>query len=152
MYTGNPATNKIDEVRLLIGDVYPDFEILKDSDYTYFLDKYAGNANRASVDAARSIMFLLSRWTRERTGDIEVYGSEWARNYRTALLEYIKNPNMSVIIAMPWAGGISKKDMLKNDSNPDNVPTPFYIGMHKESHSYNDMPGEDSSPSFYTLV
>lgn len=135
-YTGDPANNKIDAVRLQVGDIYEDFEVLKDSDYSYFLDKYTGNVNRASIDAARSIMFLLSRWTRERTGDIEVYGSEWARNYRAALLEYIKNPNMSVSLATPYAGGISKADMAANDENQDNARGFAYLGMTDEVPLY----------------
>lgn len=135
-YTGDPANNKIDAVRLQVGDIYEDFEVLKDSDYSYFLDKYTGNVNRASIDAARSIMFLLSRWTRERTGDIEVYGSEWARNYRAALLEYIKNPNLSVTIARPYAGGISKADMLANDENQDSARGFAYLGMTEEVPLY----------------
>lgn len=142
-YTGNPANNKIDAVRLQVGDIYNDFEVLTDGTYAYFLDKYTGNVNRASIDAARSIMFLLSRWTRERTGDIEVYGSEWARNYRAALLEYIKNPNLSVIIARPYAGGISKADMLANDQNSDNSRPFAYIGMTEERPAYSDISSDE---------
>lgn len=128
-YTNDPANSPTDAVRLLVGDIYPDIEMLKDVEYQYFLDKYSGNINRASVDAARSIMFVLSRWTRERTGDIEVYGSDWAKNYRTALLEFIKNPALSIYNAMPYAGGISKADMIANDQNPDNVRAFAFIGM-----------------------
>lgn len=142
-YTGDPANNKIDAVRLQVGDIYDDFEVLTDDTYAYFLDKYTGNVNRASIDAARSIMFLLSRWTRERTGDIEVYGSEWARNYRAALLEYIKNPNLSVVIARPYAGGISKTDMLANDQNSDNSRPFAYIGMTEERPAYGDISSDE---------
>lgn len=134
-YTGNPATVPTDAVRLLIGDIYPDIEMLQDTEYQYYLDKNAGNVNRASVDCARSIMFVLSRWTRERTGDIEVYGSEWAKNYRQALLDYVKNPNLSIFNAMPYAGGISKTDMLENNSNADNNLPSFYIGMAADENN-----------------
>lgn len=136
-YTGNPSTDPVDEIRLMVGDIYPDFEVLQDADYQYFLDKYNGNVNRASIDAARSIMFLLSRWTRERTGDIEVYGSEWARNYRAALLEFVKNPALSISLAMPYAGGISKADMRANDSNSDNVRPSVYAGQSDGEHVYD---------------
>lgn len=136
-YTNDPQNNPVDEVRLMVGDVYEDFEVLKDNDYQFFLDKYNGNVNRAAIDSARSIMFLLSRWTRERTGDIEVYGSDWAKQYRAALLEFIRNPNLSVIIAKPYAGGISKQDMRENDENSDNVRLGAYIGMTEEVHVYD---------------
>lgn len=119
-YAGNPATNPIDAVRLNVGDTWPDFEMLADSDYQYFLDKNEGNINRATIDAARAILFKLTRMVRERTGDIEVYGSEWFKNYRDALLEIINNPGLSISLAMPYAGGISRTDMCQNKANPDN--------------------------------
>lgn len=144
-YTNDPQNNPIDEVRLMVGDVYEDFEILKDNDYQYFLDKYSGNVNRAAIDAARSIMFLLSRWTRERTGDIEVYGSDWAKQYRAALLEFVRNPNLTVMIAMPYAGGISKSDMKANDENNDNVRSGAYLGMTEEVHVYDKDNNESNS-------
>ena len=138
MYTGNPATNKIDETRLLVGDAYDDIEVLADDEYQYFLNKYSDNVNRASVDAARSILMKLSRWTRERTGDIEVYGSDWAKQYRSSLLEFIRNPNLSVSVAMPYMGGISKADMQANDQNADAVRPNVWIGMADDKHLYDD--------------
>lgn len=119
-YTGNPATNPIDRVRLNVGDIWPDMEMLHDEDYQYFLDKNNGNENRASIDAARAILFALTRMTRERTGDIEVYGADWFNNYRKALEMIIKDPNLSLSLAMPYAGGISLSDMAQNNANPDN--------------------------------
>lgn len=136
-YTGNPATNPIDRVRLNVGDIWPDIELLSDADYQYFLDKYDGNENRASIDAARAILFKLSRMSRERTGDIEVYGSDWARQYREALLMFINNPELTISLAVPYAGGISKSDMLANDSNPDNVVREIYIGFGEGRKLYN---------------
>lgn len=139
MYTGNPATNKIDEVRLLVGDAYSDIEVLADDEYQYFLGKYSDNVNRASVDAARSILMKLSRWTRERTGDIEVYGSDWAKQYKAALLEFIRNPNLSISVAMPYMGGISKSDMRANDQNPDAMRPQVWIGMSDDGeHLYDE--------------
>lgn len=128
-YTGNPSCVKTDAVRLLIGDIYPDMEVLSDTEYDYYLTKNNNNIMRSALDAAWAICFKLSRWTRERTGDIEVYGAEWARNYRAVLTEFIRNPNTSVSLAMPYAGGISKSDMKANNENADNVRPMAYLGM-----------------------
>lgn len=119
-YTGNPATNKIDELRLTVGDTWDDLEMLTDADYQYFLDS-AGSFSRAVMDAARAVLFKLTRFTRERTGDIDVYGNEWFKNYKDALMLVIKNPNVSIDIAMPYAGGIDLVDMLNNRCDPRNV-------------------------------
>lgn len=136
-YTGSPATVPRDAVRLLVGDTYADIELLIDAEYNYYLTKNASNINRTAVDAAWAITFKLARWTRERTGDIEVYGSEWAKNYRSALLEFVRNPGSSLNQAMPYAGGISKSVMKANDTNSDNVRPVPYQGMGDEVHTYD---------------
>lgn len=136
-YTGNPATNPIDRVRLNVGDIWPDIEMLADADYQYFLDIHDGNENRATLDAARAILFKLARYSRERTGDIEVYGSDWFKQYRDALLLMIKNPDMAISLAVPYAGGISKSDMRSNDANPDNVTREIYIGFGEGRKLYD---------------
>lgn len=136
-YSGNPSSVKTDAVRLMVGDIYPDMEILSDSEYDYYLTKNNNNINRSAIDAAWAICFKLSRWTRERTGDIEVYGSEWARNFKAVLLEFIRNPNTVVSLAMPYAGGISKSDMAANDADADNARPEAYLGMTGGEHLYN---------------
>lgn len=128
-YTGNPATNPIDRVRLNVGDIWDDIEMLSDADYQYFLDATTGNENRATMDAARAILFKLTRFSRERTGDIEVYGSDWFKQYRDALMMILKDPNIAISLAVPYAGGISKSDMRSNDLNSDNVTRSIYIGF-----------------------
>ena len=145
-YTGNPATNPIDRVRLIVGDIWDDMEMLSDADYQYFLDKYSGKENRAALDAARAILFKLARLTRERTGDIEVYGSEWFKNYRNALQDIVKNPELALSAAVPYAGGISKSDMFENDSNTDNVVRETYIGFTRGQKLY-DQCNPDTIPS-----
>lgn len=136
-YTGNPSTNDVDALRLRLGDIYDDFEILADADYQYFLDQFE-SINRAVIPAAQAILFKLTRWTRERTGDIEVYGSDWAKQYRSAVLDMIKNPDLNPVIAMPYAGGISRSDMRANDADTDTVRPSAYEGMANERHRYND--------------
>lgn len=121
-YTGSPSTNAIDRVRLNVGDVWPDLEWLHDEDYQYFLDKNEGSENRATLDAARSILFVVSRFTRERTGDIEVYGGDIFSNYFKSLQLMLKDPNAAISLAMPYAGGISRSDMHSNRANQDNNP------------------------------
>ncbi len=138
-YTGNPATNAIDRVRLIVGDTWSDMEMLSDADYAYFLSKYNGRENRAALDAARSILFKIARFSRERTGDIEVYGSEWFKNYKAALELMIKNPDLAVSVTMPYAGGISKYDMWKNDQNSDAVVGEIFSGYTINRKLYDQM-------------
>ncbi|MNE86383.1 hypothetical protein D3C80_1834790 [compost metagenome] len=61
-----------------------------------------------------------------------MYGADWFNNYRKALELLVKNPELSLITAMPYAGGISLSDMCRNDSNPDNnaVSRRFEVGCN----------------------
>lgn len=113
-YSGSPATNPIDRIRLNVGDIWADMEWLHDEDYQYFLDKNNGNENRATMDAARALLFVLTRFTRERTGDIEVYGGDIFSNYFKALELILKDPNIAISLAVPYAGGIDRLDMHMN--------------------------------------
>lgn len=142
-YTNDPANNPIDAIRLCLGDSSEEYEILKDADYQYFLDKYDGNERRATLDAARAILFALASKTRERIDVLEVHGDQWARQYREALLEMLRNPELTLSVAMPYAGGISKEDMYLNDTNSDNVTRSTYIGYSEGTRLYE----QDNSPS-----
>ena len=142
------ALTPIEEVRLLTGD-FGDPQILTDEDYQYFLDKYDGNVRRASLDAARAILFYLARWpTKERTGDLEVW-NDWANAYRKALEAFIKDPNFNVPNAIAYAGGTSKADMRSNDANNDNVRQQIYQGFSDGVRVYNtDNSVEDDARYF----
>jgi hypothetical protein len=127
----------IEQVRLNVGDNSIDFQILTDDTYQFLLDKYTNNVNRSSLDAARYIMFELTKFpTRERTGQIEVW-NEWVNAYRKALELFIKDPNLSLGVLMPYAGGISKEDMYQNDANNDNVRPQVYSGFARGVRVYN---------------
>lgn len=120
-FTGSPATNPIDRVRLLVGDVFTDFEILDDNTYQYFLDKYEGNEVLAAIAAAKVIRFQIARTpTRERAGNYEVW-SDFAKLYSAALDDLIDDGETSLYVGIPYAGGISHQDMWANNSNRDNV-------------------------------
>jgi restriction endonuclease len=139
-FTSDPVNSITDRVRLVTGDTDPVYEFLDDETYGYVLDKNNNNEKQAALEAAKYILASITRFTRERTGDIEVYGNEFFKNYRTYLLELVNNPNFSTIFPMPYAGGISKKDMLANDENLDNVrPTVAYRGFSVEKHVYEEI-------------
>lgn len=149
-YHGDPANVPTDELRLITGDVWEDMEYLTDADYQYFLDRNDGNIRRAGLDAMRAILFKLSRGARERAGDIEVYGAEYFKNYLAALQLVLRNPDVALSLAMPYAGGISKSDMLANDMNPDNVTRSIYIGFGDSRKLYNQQnPGPQGPNGMY---
>lgn len=112
----------IHALRIELGDVSPEFPIMSDDEYNYFLGKHDWNIRRAAMDAAKSIMLKLSMRTDETVDIFSIKGSSAAKQYIQALQMYIKNPDLNAIYdkVQGYAGGISKEDMLKNDSNLDN--------------------------------
>ena len=140
-YTGDPRNNPVDRVRLVVGDTLPD-PILDDETYLYLLDKYKQNENRASIAAAQMILFNLTRYTRERAGDIEVYGQDYFNNYRKTLQDWLKHPQFNESLAMPYAGGISRQDMANNAADSDTLKPTAYRGMQHERSIYDHKPEE----------
>lgn len=109
-------------IRIELGDTSPEFPIMSDEEYRYFLDKNDWSIRRASLDAAKSMMMKLSMRTDETVDIFSVKGSGAAKQFMQALQMYITNPDLNPIYqnAMPYAGGVSKSDMLSNDLNLDN--------------------------------
>jgi hypothetical protein len=112
----------IQDLRYELGDTSVEWPIMSDAEYTYFLDKNSGSLQRAALDAAKSIMLKLSMRSDSVVDIFSIKGSQAAKNYMQALQMYIKNPDLNKIFdnLMPYAGGISKTDMLNNEANLDN--------------------------------
>ena len=134
-YTNSPATSITDRLRLNVGDIHS-VEILDDATYTYYYTKNEQNERRATRDLFTVLLFALSRYTHEKAGQIEVWGSDYFRNYLDAVKLAITNPSIDSITAMPFAGGISRTDMDTRASDTDAVDKPFYIGCTDGTPSY----------------
>lgn len=122
------ALTNLQKIRYELGDVDPGFPIMSDSEYEYFLEKNNDQVRRASLDAAKTILFKLSMTASDSTVDIfSLKGSKAAEAYRQALVMYIKNPDLNEVLqnVKAYFGGVSKTDMEANDANIDNntVPT-----------------------------
>ena len=129
------TNSAIDRVRLRLGDTTCPY-ILDDQTIDYYITKNSNNENRTYRELLTVVLFSLSRYTRERAGDIEVYGSEYFRQYYDAVKLALSNPELNYIVAVPYASGISRNDMLTNQQDTDNVDKPFYMGFTDETPSY----------------
>lgn len=137
-YTGNPSTNPIDAVRLTVQDTDPVFFFLADNEYQYFLDKNNQNISRTSKEVARVILFKLASYVRERADVLEVYGSDYFKQYKVALDMFLKEAQFGdVASAMPYAGGISRSDIESNISDLDNYTVPVEKGVPVEYTARN---------------
>lgn len=117
------ALTLIQEVRLSVGDVDPALPILSDEEYDYFLEKNYSSVRRASLDAARTILFKLSISATDETVDIlSIKGSKAASAYKEALQLYLRSPDLNPVYTSVsgYAGGISKTDYQANILDSDN--------------------------------
>ena len=129
------TNSAIDRVRLRLGDTTCPY-ILDDQTIDYYITKNSNNENRTYRELLTVVLFSLSRLTRERAGDVEVYGSEYFRQYYDAVKLALSNPELNYIVAVPYASGISRNDMATNQQDTDSVDKPFYIGFTDETPSY----------------
>lgn len=121
----------IEVVRLEIGLVGEAVDLLTDEEIQYFLEKNNNNVRKASVDAAKTVIFILSQRVHERASELEIWGHDWFNNYYKSLQLYLNDPNYSIAInsATPYAGGISKKDIRENIDKFDNQVVNVDVGI-----------------------
>lgn len=122
-------------LRIELGDTSVEWPIMSDDEYNYFLGKHDWSIQRASMDAAKSIMLKLSMRTDETCDIFSIKGSSAARNYMQALQLFIKNPSLNSMYdkVQGYAGGISKSEMLANDSKSD---TNHFVKPNTEVFTY----------------
>lgn len=131
--------NPIQQIRLeiaLIGDAE---NLLLDEELQYFLDKHNGSVRRASLDAAKTVLFILSTRVHEKIEMLEIWGHTWFENYMKTLQMYINDPNYSIALesAKAYAGGISVSDIRNNINNPDNLTVDVDISIPKDGIAAN---------------
>lgn len=134
------AFTDVQKIKLEIGLVAEASDILSDEELQYFLDKNNNSIKKASLDAAKTVLFILSQQMHERTAsDLEVWGHTWFENYMKSLQLYLNNPNFSINIdsAKVYAGGISKTDIRSNVDNLDNFTVITDVGIPKDCDAVN---------------
>lgn len=133
------AYTTIQKLRLEVADIDVAFPILSDDDYAYFLEKNNNSLNRAALDAARTILLVLSQRTDETVDIFSIKGKSAAEQYRLSLQMFLRDPNLNPVLnnCQGWVGGVSKSEMLANDLNADNnivkspssEPTDYRVGV-----------------------
>lgn len=133
------ALDAVSAIKLEIGLVAQAADLLSDTELQYFLDKNYGSVKKASIDAAKTLLFILSQFTHEKNDILEVWGHTWFENYMKTLQLYINNPAYSLAIdsAKAYAGGISVTDIRNNIDNSDNYVLDVDVGIPKDGEAIN---------------
>ena len=128
------ALTDIQKIKLELGLVDEASDILSDEEITYFLEKNNNSVRKASLDAAKTVLFILSTRVHEKIEMLEIWGHTWFENYMKTLQMYINDPNYSIALesAKAYAGGISVSDIRSNINNPDNLAVDVDISIPKD--------------------
>ena len=125
----------IQKLKLEVGLIAEASDILSDEELTYFLEKNNNSIRKAGLDAAKTVLFVLSQLVHERSGsELEIWGHTWFENYMKTLQMYLNDPNYSIALenAKAYAGGISVSDIRSNINNPDNLVVDVDISIPKD--------------------
>jgi hypothetical protein len=111
----------IQTVRIELGDT-SELPVMSDEEITYFLAKNNWNIQRSCLDVAKTMLLKLSMISDQSVDIFSIRGSAAAKQYMQALKMYISDPNLNQALqnVQGYASGISKADMVANDSNADN--------------------------------
>lgn len=116
-------TTPLGKLRLRVGDTN-DLELLPDAVYISTLDDCSQNIPRATSIIAQYILAMLTSQTHQKLAQMEVYGSDWYKQYESFIRLTILNPNLSQISPIPYAGGLTVQNPLTkfNDDWLKNMP------------------------------
>jgi hypothetical protein len=116
------AYTPIQMVRLEVADIDPAMPILSDEDIQYFLDKQTGSITRAALDAAKTILLVLSQRGEETVDIFSIKGAKAAGEYRESLKLFLKDPMLNPVLnnVSAWFGGVSISEIKANIANTDN--------------------------------
>jgi hypothetical protein len=143
MYTGDPINNPIDALRLQVGDTDNDEVWLTDNDYLYYISIYPDMKRQQALAASQAILFKLSRRTRERAGQIEVYAGDAYNNYADALIRLVKDPAFSAVNPLSYFGGVYIEDVSNAFNDIDTVAPVFYRGQSEQPCIHGELEWQD---------
>ena len=125
------ALDAVSAIKLEIGLIGSAEGILSNAELQYFLDKNNQSVKKAALDAAKTVLFILSQLTHTKASELESWDHDWFNNYYKTLQMYLNDPNFSSAIngAMPYAGGISVPDIRANVENYDNLVVDVDAGI-----------------------
>lgn len=138
------ATSQKDQVRLLIGDTDSAGPLVLDEEIDYAISVRISSL-AAGAYCARAIAAKFSRLASTSADGISVSHGEKAQHYRD-LARDLEAQAVSSGFAMPFAGGLTRSDVLTRRTDTSLVPALFQIGMDDNPPGSVDGLAEDDLP------
>ena len=127
-YSGDPRQSALDEVRFLIGDTDQSDQLLRDEEILYLLEHCGQRTLVAAYKAAEGLSSQFTRGVESKSvGDLRIDYGERAEKFRQ-LAHSLKRKAL-LLMATPYAGGISIADKRRRELDQDRVPPAVARGM-----------------------
>lgn len=127
-YTATPATNMVDQVRLLLGDTDMSDPLLQDEEIQFFISTWPDPYSAAAASAEQ----IAAQFAREvsSSGDGVQVGTNELQDKFVALAERLRYQAVRLgRAALPYVGGQSRSDIRQALEEEDTVQTTFWTGM-----------------------
>lgn len=138
------ATNKLMQVRYLVGDTLPLDPQVQDEEITFALSQRTSVYGAAAI-VCRALSSQLSRQADTVDKDLRTTLSARATAYSRRAAAY-EVQAMARSGAMPFAGGISVSDKVNREMDPDRVAPQFNLDMD-ENYTPVGPVGNEGTPA-----
>lgn len=107
-YTGDPANNPLDRVRILCTDTNNDEILVEQSVLEWFYLESGKDEKRAAIKALKYLLFQVAKMGDEKVGGVYLRNSARFKALKSAHDDLVKSSGIS---GTPYAGGINQCDI-----------------------------------------
>ena len=116
-YTGDPATNPLDRVRILCTDTDNNELLIEQSVLEWFYQESGKDEKKAAIKALKYLLFQVAKMGDEKVGGVYLRNSSRFKSLKAAYDDLVK----SSVNGIPYAGGINQCDIDMRRQNPCSV-------------------------------
>lgn len=116
-YTGDPANNPLDRVRILCTDTDNNELLIEQSVLEWFYQESGKDEKKAAIKALKYLLFQVAKMGDEKVGGVYLRNSSRFKSLKAAYDDLVK----SSVNGIPYAGGINQCDIDMRRQNPCSV-------------------------------
>lgn len=138
-YSGDPSSSDKDAVRFLIRDTVAATKEFEDEEILYMLAT-KGNPRSAAVLALKTLAVKYADKVDKAVGDLRLSLSQKHAQYLAMIKQF---EGEVILVAVPYAGGISVADKDSYEDDSDRVKPRFTKSLHEYDTTYTQGDGSE---------